>query len=186
MREYNNMIRGDYKDEVFSKELNEIINHKPHWIIRNGNSIFLMVFAMVFLITFFIKYPESVSGSVRLFVSDSATTSQPYYFGELSIGQNSAKKLKIGQTANLKIKNALSQELYAIEGTVDKIIPVAQNVDSFIVVIRVPATLLVNKDSSNGSGVSASVQLFFDNRSVFDRVYRGLRILEIKSYKRPI
>lgn len=49
-----------------SAEVQEIINYRPHWIIRRGNVIFSVVLLLLFSFTFMIEYPDTVNGTARL------------------------------------------------------------------------------------------------------------------------
>jgi len=52
--------------EIVSDDIQEIISHKPNWIIRRGNIIFLVVTIFLFALTWFIKYPDIVNASAKL------------------------------------------------------------------------------------------------------------------------
>lgn len=53
-------------DELISDEVNEIMSYRPHWIIRKGNIVFLVVILLLISLTWFIKYPDIVSASAKL------------------------------------------------------------------------------------------------------------------------
>lgn len=52
--------------QLLSDDVQEIINYRPHWFIRKGNIIFLAIISFLFLLTFFIKYPDVIKASARL------------------------------------------------------------------------------------------------------------------------
>lgn len=52
--------------EPISNDVQEILSHRPHWIVRKGNTIFFMAFVLVILITWLIRFPVTVSGPARL------------------------------------------------------------------------------------------------------------------------
>jgi len=54
------------RQELMSEEISEIISYRPHWLIRRGNFIFLLVVASLLLATIFIQYPDIVRGAGRL------------------------------------------------------------------------------------------------------------------------
>lgn len=53
-------------DELISDDVKEIISYRPHWMIRKGNMLFFIVLAFLLLLTWFIKYPDIITGSARL------------------------------------------------------------------------------------------------------------------------
>lgn len=55
-----------YRSELLSDEVQEVISYRPHWIVRKGNILFLIIMLSLLGMTLFIKYPDIVSGSARL------------------------------------------------------------------------------------------------------------------------
>lgn len=53
-------------DELISDEVKEIISYRPHWIIRKGNAVFLVVILSLLTLTWFIQYPDKINASARL------------------------------------------------------------------------------------------------------------------------
>ncbi|HYF29546.1 MAG TPA: HlyD family efflux transporter periplasmic adaptor subunit [Chitinophagaceae bacterium] len=54
------------QDELVSDEIKDIISHKPQWMIRKGNMIFLLVLLCLFGLTFLVRYPDVIPASTRL------------------------------------------------------------------------------------------------------------------------
>jgi multidrug resistance efflux pump len=52
--------------QLLSEEMYEIIHYKPHWFIRKGNIIFLLILCAMLLAASAIKYPDIINASVRL------------------------------------------------------------------------------------------------------------------------
>jgi len=52
--------------ELISDDVREIITYRPHWIIRQGNVIFLSVMVFLLSLTLFVKYPDIVNASAKL------------------------------------------------------------------------------------------------------------------------
>src|ERR1043166_4390836 len=55
-----------YRNELLSDEVQEVISYRPHWIVRKGNILFLIIILSLLGMTWFIKYPDIVSGTARL------------------------------------------------------------------------------------------------------------------------
>ena len=47
------------KIELRSEEVQEILNKVPHWMIRWGNVLFLLLILLLLIMSWFIKYPDS-------------------------------------------------------------------------------------------------------------------------------
>lgn len=50
--------------ELRSEEVQDILTKIPHWMIRWGNVIILVIIFLVFLFSYFIKYPDIVTGNI--------------------------------------------------------------------------------------------------------------------------
>lgn len=57
--------------ELRSEEVQEILTKVPNWMIRYGNTLFLLLILMLLYISWFIKYPDVISSEVMV------TTSTP-------------------------------------------------------------------------------------------------------------
>src|SRR5688572_2372727 len=53
-------------NEETSDDVKDIVNYRPHWIVRRGNTIFFSVLVLFIAFTSFIKYPDVIRGSLRL------------------------------------------------------------------------------------------------------------------------
>lgn len=52
--------------ELRSEEVRDILNKIPNWMIRWGNLLFLLLIIMILLITWFVKYPDIITGEATL------------------------------------------------------------------------------------------------------------------------
>ncbi len=57
--------------EIRSEEVQEILTKVPNWMIRYGNTLFLILIVMLLFISWFIKYPDVISSEIMV------TTSYP-------------------------------------------------------------------------------------------------------------
>jgi len=53
-------------NELISDDIKEIVSHRPNWIIRKGNVFLFLILILIFILTWFIHYPDIVMGSARL------------------------------------------------------------------------------------------------------------------------
>tara|TARA_B110000908_G_scaffold171799_1_gene235952 strand:+ start:1475 stop:2785 length:1311 start_codon:yes stop_codon:yes gene_type:complete len=57
----NKMSEHLEKIELRSEEVQEILNKVPHWMIRWGNLLLLLLIVLLFIISWFVKYPDIIS-----------------------------------------------------------------------------------------------------------------------------
>jgi HlyD family secretion protein len=52
--------------ELLSDEMNDFIGNRPHWIIRRGNSIFLLLLLALAAISWLIEYPDIITAPMQI------------------------------------------------------------------------------------------------------------------------
>lgn len=57
--------------EIRSEQVQEILSYVPNWMIRWGNTLFLLLIIMILFLSWFIKYPDVITAEVMI------TTSNP-------------------------------------------------------------------------------------------------------------
>lgn len=60
--------------ELRSEDVQDILNHPPNWMISWGNTILILMVLGVFILSYFIKYPDVIEGRAIL-----STTTPPVY-----------------------------------------------------------------------------------------------------------
>src|ERR1700694_3856799 len=55
-----------YQEEPASDEVQEIIGHRPHLLVRQGNIIFLLVLLLLLSVAWFVRYPDIVRAPAQL------------------------------------------------------------------------------------------------------------------------
>jgi multidrug resistance efflux pump len=58
------MPQNNQDIEIRSEEVQEILSFVPNWMIRWGNSLFLLLIIMLLFISWFIKYPDIINADV--------------------------------------------------------------------------------------------------------------------------
>lgn len=53
-------------EALISEEVQDIISYRPHWIVRQGNAVFLGVVLALFALTWAIQYPDKIETPSRL------------------------------------------------------------------------------------------------------------------------
>jgi len=97
-------------NELVSNEVQELISCRPHWMIRNGNGIFFLILFLLLTLTWFIKYPEVVKGSLELSAVDPPRLLKAKIEGKLQkLLVINEQEVEIGQ-ALAYIQSAANQE----------------------------------------------------------------------------
>ena len=55
---------------LHSEEIQEIMGRIPGWVVRWGISVIFSLFAVLLLISFFFKYPETIASSIVITTSN--------------------------------------------------------------------------------------------------------------------
>ena len=50
--------------ELRSEEVQDILTRVPHWMIRWGNVVILLLLFLVFLVSWFVKYPDIIATEI--------------------------------------------------------------------------------------------------------------------------
>src|SRR5436190_5217658 len=58
-------------ESLVSDEMNDYISNRPGWIIRKGNSIFLLVLFILIAMAWVVKYPDRINTSMRIMAVNS-------------------------------------------------------------------------------------------------------------------
>lgn len=63
------MPQNNLDIEIRSEEVQEILTHVPNWMIRWGNTLFLLLILMLLFISWFVKYPDIISTQAMITTS---------------------------------------------------------------------------------------------------------------------
>lgn len=69
-----NMNESLRPDQLLSEDVQEIISYRPHWFIRRGSMLFLVIVGALLLLSFVIKYPDLVKGTARIVAANAPRT----------------------------------------------------------------------------------------------------------------
>ncbi len=92
MREEENM-------EIRSEEVQEILGNPPPWMVRYGTGVAIGVLALFLWLSFFIKYPDTISGDIRISFTEPPrhlVAAQSGYIDKVLV--NNGDEVKEGQT----------------------------------------------------------------------------------------
>src|SRR5689334_4213446 len=95
--------------QLVSDEINDIISRRPHWVVRYGNIIFLLLLLASVAAAAFIRYPDIISAPATL-----TSTGEPAEcYALLHIKQKNHEQVNPGQQVLLKFQ-AYPFEKYGI------------------------------------------------------------------------
>lgn len=129
-----------------SESVQKILTTPPHWTIRWGNTVFLILLLLVLMTCYLIKYPESVKGPIKITVQDQteilhannaktgkdliknnqqisvSSEKRENLIGRIAVPSSEIHKIKQGQKVIIRLKNNHYNKYEVTEGTVNKII----------------------------------------------------------------
>jgi len=65
MQEATNRVLQTHQ-ELLTDEIHEVISYRPHWMVRKGNFLFLLVTLLLLGLTWIIQYPDKIEAPARL------------------------------------------------------------------------------------------------------------------------
>lgn len=108
--------------EIRSEEVQDILTKVPHWLVSSGNTILLVLIAMVMCISWFVKYPDVISTEVML-----TSKNPPEKFFANTSGQfdailvNDSDSVKEGQVLAVLENTALYEDVLLLKTILDTI-----------------------------------------------------------------
>jgi multidrug resistance efflux pump len=57
-------------DGLISDDIQEVISSRPHWIVRKGNAILLAIVVSLLVLTWLIKYPDTIIATAKVVTSN--------------------------------------------------------------------------------------------------------------------
>jgi hypothetical protein len=109
------MPEDNNRASIRSTAVNEIIAHKPGFLIRWGNLIFLAILLLILAASFLIHYPDIVPAAGRLMQNNST------YYAEVMVAADKSPGVKTGQKVLLKLAAYPFREYGIVEGRIDAV-----------------------------------------------------------------
>jgi cytochrome c biogenesis protein ResB len=120
------MPEDNNRASIRSTAVNEIIAHKPGFLIRWGNLIFLAVLLLILAASFFIHYPDMVPATGSILRNNTAI------YAEVIVPQDKTGSLKTGQKVLLKLAAYPFREYGIVEGRIDSIFTNAADISCMV------------------------------------------------------
>jgi len=111
------------KKEQYSREVKEILIRRPAFLVRNGILFLVILFALLLVISSFIRYPERLAASISFTSSSSAEDTS--LSGKIILTADAASLVKRGQQVSMRLHCDGEEGLRGdFEGTIDSIFPI--------------------------------------------------------------
>lgn len=113
---------------VRSEEVQEIIGRPPHWIIRWGITVFLLVLVLVLALSWIIKYPDIVTASFTLTSVNAPKSVVAHADGQLiNLFVKDHERIQQGQIAGFIESTADPNEVLQLENVTDSLTVLLNN-----------------------------------------------------------
>ncbi|HKR07273.1 MAG TPA: hypothetical protein VJY62_21745 [Bacteroidia bacterium] len=161
-------MNQDRTNEIRSEEVQEILSHSPHWIIRWGLAIFLFGLTVIICLMCFIKYPEKTNARILLTLktleikpglekAESKNTKAMhrkdltgyFLYGIIKLQGNSAGKIKSGEKIIIAFDNFPYNRNGSVEGLVNSVSKTSIN-GLYYIKILFPDGLLISDRQTSG------------------------------------
>jgi multidrug resistance efflux pump len=126
------------RDEEMSEEVRDLVSYRPHWLVRRGSTIFLVILCCVLAASWVIKYPDMIKGSLKLVAINAP---------KLVVAKTDGKLVKLLVSDNMEVQEgqplaflqstARHEQVIALEGWIRGIEPFLLK-DSFDVLLSHP------------------------------------------------
>lgn len=131
-------------DELISDEVKEIISYRPHWMIRRGNLLFLLVLLSLLTLTWFISYPDIINGSARLVSLNAPKMISPKIEGKIvRLFVSDGEEVQKGKHLAYMESTASYKEVIQLRNWIEQTINEIRNND-YTVLVENPVPVLFN------------------------------------------
>jgi HlyD family secretion protein len=108
--------------KLLSGEVQEIISHRPIWILRNGITLFLVIIISLIAVTFFISYPDIVNAKAKLTSINAPKEVKTKTEGKLvKLNAVEGKFVQEGQLLGFMESQANHYEVISLSQTIDSL-----------------------------------------------------------------
>ena len=116
-------VIGESDNDLISEEVQEIISNRPHWLVRKGNTFFLLIVMLLLFLTWLIRFPDVVEGEARLTALNAPKLITARTDGKLQkLFVQNETKVKDGQYLALLQSTANGEEILQLKTWLDNIL----------------------------------------------------------------
>lgn len=108
--------------ELRSEEVQEILTQVPHWMIRWGNVLFLLLILMLLFLSWFVKYPDIIASEALITTQIPPQKEYAKITGKLdAILVSDNQQVKINQPLAIIENTANYQDVFLLKSIIDTI-----------------------------------------------------------------
>jgi multidrug efflux pump subunit AcrA (membrane-fusion protein) len=121
-------VQPQSKNELLTDEVQEVISYRPHWVVRRGNTVFLLIILLLLALTLIIKYPDIINASARLIALNPPKAIAAKTDGKLlKLFVNNEQQVKKGQHLGYMESTGDYNEVIGLQKWIDQTIAATQN-----------------------------------------------------------
>jgi HlyD family secretion protein len=125
-----NMEKTIRHNELLTEEVQEIISHRPHWIVRRGNTLFFLILLLLLGLTWLVQYPDKINASAKLVAVNPPMAVNSRVAGKLAgLFVTNGQAVQKNQTLGCLESTADYKEVIQLQGWINEVISNFQNKD---------------------------------------------------------
>jgi hypothetical protein len=118
LEEVEQEAHGEAKDasaeELLSEEINDVISHRPHWLVRHGVSAVGIILMLLLLGSWFVPYPDKLIVPIHIIAKNSDRT----WYGEIVLSKGQLGKVSPGTPVTVEVENYAAAKFGYLYGRV--------------------------------------------------------------------
>jgi multidrug efflux pump subunit AcrA (membrane-fusion protein) len=116
----NEKLTDTYLAEIWSEEVQEIVNRVPSWIVRWGTMLIFIVFLVALFISWFVKYPDVLKAEVLITTTPVPVNLVSRVTGRLKLLKGDKEIVKEGDVIAFIDGNVRLNDLETLESILDE------------------------------------------------------------------
>lgn len=175
------MINDDNKKdniELHSEDVQEIMGEVPPWILRWGITVIAIVMFIMLAGTFLFHYPEKLSGQITI---QNHKNIRHKIIGHATLPATGFGKVKVGQSAKVRIDSYPDSEFGYINGKVTNISTIPDNNGNYHVDITFPGGLVTSYGARLPQGwtMTGTLDITVDDKRLIETIAPALQIFKM-------
>lgn len=157
----------------YSEEAQEILGRMPSRLVRWGLACIFFIVLIILGICFFIRYPQTISGSVVITTETSPGTPQrERMFGWVTVSSRNLGQLRSGQAVRIKLHAYPHSEYGILRGEVRQLFPLPEQPGHYRVQIIFPEGLQTSqgKEVPMIPGMDGTAEIILSNPRLIERL----------------
>lgn len=158
-------------------QVQEIIGQVPPWLIRWGMTAALAVVAVIFCLSWFVRYPETVTSSVTIIATEDDAAiidavSKSEFIAEGLVDERYFHAVEPGQAAHIKLVSYPFHEYGVLRGTIEKKFGVQKN-GKFKILILLPNGLATTHRRAipHYENMTGTAEIVVQNPRLINRIF---------------